>query len=176
MKVLAIFLIVISVILSSLSALQSVEKVAWIYFIPSLGMGVLGLIIIKLRFKKDKKEAVLNTSNFNNIKVSLTNIINNLDTLKINENNLNSLNSDLDRLFLEDISKFIEARYLIKYKYGVLSFSNIMSHFAAAERLLNRAWSASVDGYINEVIGSIEASKSEFKLCLESLNLLILNK
>jgi len=174
MKKLAIFLLVISVILSSLVSLQNLEKVAWLYFIPSLCLGFIGLIIIKFKNKKDKKEAVSNTNNFYDIKTSLTNIVYNLKTIKVEENNLNNLNKVLDNLFLNDINKFIESRYLIKYKFGVLSFSNVMSHFAAGERLLNRAGSASTDGYFEETVNSIEAANYEFKLCLDEYE--ILNK
>jgi len=43
----------------------------------------------------------------------------------------------------------------------------VMSMFAAGERYLNRVWSASADGYIDEVNTYLEKARGQFS---ESLN------
>jgi len=50
------------------------------------------------------------------------------------------------------------------------NYANIMSPFAIGERLLNRAWSASADGYVDEVKDCIRRARVEMqraKLLLE---------
>ena len=44
-----------------------------------------------------------------------------------------------------------------------------MSRFAAGERYLNRVWSASADGYIDEVNTYIEKSREQFSDCLSKI-------
>ena len=56
-----------------------------------------------------------------------------------------------DKLAGADEQLFADFRKSIARKYSLQAYSEVMSHFAAAERYLNRVWSASVDGYIDEV-------------------------
>ena len=44
-----------------------------------------------------------------------------------------------------------------------------MNYFATAERYLNRVWSASTDGYIDEIMEYMERSEQEFKEALAAL-------
>jgi hypothetical protein len=44
-----------------------------------------------------------------------------------------------------------------------------MSHFATGERYLNRCWSASTDGYIEEVHTYIGRAREQFQQALELL-------
>jgi hypothetical protein len=44
-----------------------------------------------------------------------------------------------------------------------------MNYFATAERYLNRVWSASADGYIDEVNEYMERSEQQFEEALSAL-------
>jgi hypothetical protein len=44
-----------------------------------------------------------------------------------------------------------------------------MSSFAAGERYLNRVWSASADGYIDEVSAYIDKAREQFVESLEKV-------
>ena len=57
----------------------------------------------------------------------------------------------IDELFPGDLNKFVEARETIPHVYRLQAYADVMSHFAAGERYLNRVWSASADGYVDEV-------------------------
>ena len=46
--------------------------------------------------------------------------------------------------------------------FGLQAYADVMSDFASAERYLNRAWSASTDGYIDEVMRSLDRSREQF--------------
>ena len=41
-------------------------------------------------------------------------------------------------------------------------FADVMNDFAVGERYLNRVWSASIDGYIDEVQEYLGRSKEQF--------------
>jgi hypothetical protein len=44
-----------------------------------------------------------------------------------------------------------------------------MNYFATAERYLNRVWSASADGYIDEIVEYMEKSEKQFEEALDTL-------
>ena len=44
-----------------------------------------------------------------------------------------------------------------------------MNPFAAGERYLNRVWSASTDGYIDEAHTYVDKAREQFELALEIL-------
>jgi hypothetical protein len=75
----------------------------------------------------------------------------------------------VDELFLEDLTSFVEARESIAHIYGLNAYGEVMSCFAAGERYLNRVWSASADGYIDEVNTYIDKAREQFVDSLEKM-------
>ena len=51
--------------------------------------------------------------------------------------------------------------------FGMTAYAEVMSRFAAGERLLNRAWSASADGYLDEVVQSLAAGNAHLQAARE---------
>ncbi len=76
----------------------------------------------------------------------------------------------LDRSLPEHLNAFAEARETIVHKYGLQNYARIMNHFAAGERYLNRVWSASADGYIDEVNTYLEMASAQFAAVRERLH------
>ncbi len=68
----------------------------------------------------------------------------------------------IDELFLEDFAMFVDARESIAHRYGLSAYTDVMSCFAAGERYLNRVWSASADGYIDEVNAYLDRALEQF--------------
>jgi len=71
--------------------------------------------------------------------------------------------SRIDEELMPDIHDFVEARESMIPHLGMQSYANIMSPFANGERLLNRAWSASADGYVDEVRTCIQGARAELE-------------
>jgi hypothetical protein len=57
----------------------------------------------------------------------------------------------IDQIFPDPIDRFVNARESMIHAYSMQQYADLMNHFAAGERSINRVWSASVDGYIDEV-------------------------
>jgi hypothetical protein len=68
-----------------------------------------------------------------------------------------------------DLETFVEARESIAHVHGLQAYADVMSSFAAGERYLNRVWSASADGYVDEVNEYIGRAREQFE---ESLGIL----
>jgi hypothetical protein len=46
--------------------------------------------------------------------------------------------------------------------FGIQNYADVMSNFAAGERYINRVWSASTDGYVDEVHKYLERARAQF--------------
>lgn len=62
----------------------------------------------------------------------------------------------LDELHEQAFEPFVAARPALVNQYGMSGYAQIMDRFAAAERQLNRAWSAAADRVLNEAELCIE--------------------
>ncbi|MCB1582580.1 MAG: hypothetical protein R3E90_13405 [Marinicella sp.] len=148
------------------------ELVNWMYFLPLmlLGFGA-AFMFRKLSHAENKQGHVLQ----NNKKVlieSLGNILTNLEALDGNKENIPTyeMRFEIDKLFREDLLNFADARESMKHIFGLQHYADIMSSFAAGERYINRVWSASTDGYIDEVMMYVEKSLSQFQHAKEEFD------
>ena len=68
------------------------------------------------------------------------------------------IHTQLDPLFVRYGQPFIDHREVLRSAFGGVGFAHIMGPFASAERRLNRAWSAAVDGYVDEAREQVAAA------------------
>ena len=54
------------------------------------------------------------------------------------------------------VPPFIAARPALVARLGLGGYAQLMDHFAAAERQLNRAWSAAADGYATDAVECLD--------------------
>lgn len=63
----------------------------------------------------------------------------------------------------------VDARETLVARLGLAGYAVLMDHFAAAERLLNRAWSAAVDGVLEEAVTCLDEAADQLTQSRESL-------
>jgi hypothetical protein len=142
------------------------------YFIPVLLVGFIAAIMFrKLSHEETKKGDVLQ----DNKKVlieSLDNILQNLKSLNGRKESIPTydMRFEIDKLFREDLLNFADARNSMKHLFSLQDYADIMSSFAAGERYINRVWSASTDGYIDEVMMYVEKALSQFQHAKEEFD------
>ena len=83
--------------------------------------------------------------------------------------NVYDVHDRIDEVFMADLDTFVENRESIGHAFGLQTYADVMTHFATAERYLNRCWSASADGYIDEVHTYLTRAEDQFTLALELL-------
>lgn len=66
----------------------------------------------------------------------------------------------LGKIQRDDVPAFAEARPLLITRYGLGGFAEIMDVFAAAERQINRAWSAAADGVEAEALDALDRARA----------------
>ena len=165
MKKIGIVLIAIAFLAGTLATVIDVETVRWIPFIASLVTGIIGIVLVKVSLKREARSAEVLTRNMLQIESSISSIIKNLKELNDRKETIDTydVRHEVDELFLEDLNTFVEARESISHTYGVQAYADVMSHFAAGDRYLNRVWCASSDGYIDEVNEYLARSLEQFE-------------
>jgi hypothetical protein len=66
-------------------------------------------------------------------------------------------------LLREDLNDFANARESMKHIFGLQNYADVMGAFAAGERYINRVWSASTDGYVDEVHSYLDRATRQIR-------------
>jgi len=172
MRKLGYLLITIGFLAGALAATVDQQKVSWGYYIAALLAGAVGIALVRSgEWQESRAEGKL-TSNIQSVEASLSRIVENMTRLNSEKQSINpyDVRHRIDELFAEDLTTFVEARQSIAHVHGLSAYADVMSNFAAAERYLNRVWSASVDGYIDEVNTYLDKAQAQFVESLERIH------
>lgn len=152
----------------------SLDKVAvnWFYFLPAVVLGAVGVLLLKSAEKAAAKDDSLLASDKQILVDSLHNIVANLRELEGRKDKVPTydMRFEIDRIFRADLNKFADSRESMKHLFGLMAYADIMSSFAAGERYLNRVWSASTDGYVDEVLAYVAKALVQFEEAIVEWN------
>lgn len=174
MKKIGFILIWGAFLAASFVAVLDTLVVKWVWFVPLAVLGFVGVAIVRTGTKQEEQSEHRIDANIQTIHASLEKVITKVDTLNQDRDNINTydMRHKIDEQILEHINDFVEARETIGHKYGLQEYADVMSHFAAGERYLNRVWSASADGYIDEVATYMDKAEVQFKEAFDQLKTL----
>ncbi len=153
------------------------STVKWMWYIPALVLGAAGVILIKVDEARQSKTEHHIAARIETVESSLEKITANINKLNAEKHSIHTydMRHRIDELFIDDIDKFVDARESIAHRYGLAAYGDVMSSFAAGERYLNRVWSASADGYIDEVNTYLEKTREQFTDSLKKIQILKTN-
>ena len=148
------------------------EVVNWSYFVPVIIAGVVGVFLLKSSEKAAAQDDSLLAKDRSTLENSLNNILQNLRELDGRKDKVPTydMRFEIDRIFREDLNNFADSRESMKHLFGLMAYADVMSSFAAGERYLNRVWSASTDGYVDEVLKYVSKAHDQFEHALEEWN------
>ena len=81
-----------------------------------------------------------------------------------------ALRDRIDTKLHPDLIRFADARESMVHLFGLQAYADIMSHFAAGERYINRVWSSSADGYDVEAARYLGKAEEQFADAQRQLN------
>ena len=164
-------MVTLGFIAAALAAVVDEDAVRWLWYIPAIGLGVAGVATIRINDVRQSKTEHHVTANIETVETSLARIADNISKLNSDKKSINTydMRHRIDELFLEDLALFVDARESIAHRYGLAAYADVMSCFAAGERYLNRVWSASADGYIDEVNAYLDKTQGQFINSLEKI-------
>ena len=171
MKTFGYLLITISFLAASYFAVIDVEVVPWGKVVPAMLLGVVGVVLLRVSSRGQRRSIDKVRSNIGKLEQSLTAIVANAEKLDAEKESIDpyEIRHRIDELFMSDLDTFVENRETIGDAYGLQAYANVMTLFATGERYLNRCWSASTDGYIDEVHTYLTRAKIQFAEALELL-------
>lgn len=149
---------------ATLVASLHTEAVNWLYFGVFALLGTAGVFVLQHGRKLAAADSALLDSDRATLRNSIDHIEKNLADLEKRKEDIppHDMRFEIDKLFREDLRNFAEARDSLKNLYGLSAFADVMSAFAAGERYINRIWSASADGYVDEVLLYVKRAHEQF--------------
>lgn len=164
LKRIGMSLIIISFLLGAFLTSLDATKIQWDYFIPTLILGFAGLAIAKNETNKAAHSDYKLHDDIALMSTCLENIVKNLNEVNQQRETIPTyqVRFETDRRFREDLNNFAQARESMRHAFGLQNYANIMSAFAAGERYINRVWSASADGYVDEVKTYLSKANDQF--------------
>ncbi|WP_223789953.1 hypothetical protein [Marinicella meishanensis] len=172
MKNIAFILVILAFLAGAYMASLDERTMNWTYFLPIMLVGIIAAIIYKRESNAAAKHGDLLQNNKQVLIDSLNNVLTNLEALNGRKDKVPTyeMRFEIDKLFREDLMNFAEARESMKHLFSIQHYADIMSSFAAGERYINRVWSASTDGYVDEVMMYVEKALSQFQHAKEEFD------
>lgn len=164
-KTLSLLLIAVSFLAGAFIIVLDPILVNWNWFVPVLAIGVLGLWTYKKAHHGEARASHRLSGNIQILETSIENILGNLEMLNTGSSSLPVYDArfEIDRLLREDLNNFANARESMQHVFGLQGYADVMSAFAAGERYINRVWSASTDGYVDEVRDYLDRATRQFR-------------
>lgn len=158
------FLLAVGFLGATIVASLHVETVNWLIFGAFSLLAIVGVLVLQRGKKMAAADSTLLDSDRAILRDSIAHIEKNLAELEKCKTDIppHEMRFEIDKLFRDDLRNFAEARDSLKNLYGLAVFADVMSAFAAGERYLNRIWSASADGYVDEVLMYVKRAHEQF--------------
>jgi len=151
MKQIALLLLAAGFLAGAFATSLDVENVNWPLFVVAAIAAVLGLFLFKRQASAHARSEEVLELNRNELRESIDNIVRDLgDIVAEPATRREGLREAIDMRLRTDLRRFADARESMVHLFGLQTYADIMSSFAAGERYVNRVWSASADGYDEE--------------------------
>jgi len=130
------------------------QTIEWGWYALPFVVGVIGVSLLRTTAKATDTHAHKLDADLTAMRASLDRIVDKLERQCANRDAIQvyDVHGWIDEELVVDLGAFVEVRESLIPLYGMQAYANIMSDFAGGERSINRAWSASADGYIDEVL------------------------
>jgi hypothetical protein len=171
MKTIGFLMVTVGFLAAALATVLDENAVRWLWYVPALMVGAAGVAAIRIDDARRNKAEHHVASRIETVEGSLEKIATNIKKLNAEKHSINTydMRHRIDELFIDDLEMFVDARQSIAHRYGLAAYGEVMSGFAAGERYLNRVWSASADGYIDEVNAYLDKAQEQFSESLDKI-------
>jgi hypothetical protein len=168
MKRLGYLLIVGGFLAGSYTTVLEADSVPVAAYLVALGLGIVGVILVRRVVHQESRHEGVIASNLGSIGSSLETVVAKIQALDKGKAEIDvyELRHHIDREFPDDLDTFVQARESVAHRFGLQAYAEVMNPFAAGERCLNRVWSTSTDGYIDEAHIYIGKAREQFEEAL----------
>jgi len=163
MKQVGYFLLAAGFLGGAFATSLDVQEVDWTVFAFAAAAAFVGLILVKRAASAIARSDTVLEVNRGELKESIQNIVRDLNELNSTAvKQGGELREKIDLVLRNDLRRFADARESMVHLFGLQTYADIMSSFAAGERYINRVWSASADGYDEEATTYLKKAATQF--------------
>ena len=163
MKKIGFLLLIAGFLLGAYSTVLDTQLVNWQLFVVAAIGATLGLVLVKRAAAAHAQSDEVLDLNRNELRESIDNVVRDLgEIVQDKKSNGAPLRDAIDHQLRNDLRRFAEARESMVHLFGLQTYADIMSSFAAGERYINRVWSSSADGYDEEAATYLEKAAAQF--------------
>jgi hypothetical protein len=132
---------------------RQADVIAWGGYAAAAVVGVAGVVLLRRTAAAVVSHRETIRANIATLESSLARLVKNVSALNAAREStfVYDVHGRIDDELAPDLAAFAEAREAMIHGIGLQEYADVMDHFARGERALNRAWSASADGYVDEV-------------------------
>ncbi len=136
------------------------STVNWLWYGISAGVCIAGIVVLHSGKKSNAAQSQKSEANLKQIKANLADAVVNTDRLGQEIKNMSprQIMTFIEENLYDDLRDFADGRDSITVEHGLETFASVMTQFAAGERVINRAWCAAADGYVDEATRCISVA------------------
>ena len=171
MKSLGLTFITLGFLVGVYFSVTDQTTVVWLPWSLAVAAGFGGVALVHLARRSHARDDTRVTENIAALEQSLDHITSKVAALNAEKEALDTYDVGplIDARLVDDLDTFVEARETLSHVYGLGAYADVMAHFAGGERYLNRVWSASADGYIDEVQAYLGHALEQFTTARDKL-------
>ncbi len=171
MKGLGYLLLSAGFVVAAYATALDVEHVNWALFGAAVLAAVAGVVALKRYARSIAQSEEVLENNRAELRESIDNVVKDLREI-VSSGSLRgaALRERIDEKLRPDLVRFADARESMVHLFGLQTYADIMSHFAAGERYVNRVWSSSADGYDVEAARYLGKAEEQFADAQRQLN------
>ena len=143
---------------------QDATEMSWTPYLAALLLMIAGVVVLRRGSHKATRGEEKVAGDLAAAIASIDRIVEKIEALDASKREMSPYDAFalIDERFADDLGTFAEARESIAHTWGLQTYAAVMNEFAAGERYLNRVWSASVDGYVDEVNEYLGRARDQF--------------
>jgi len=142
-------------------ATREIDAVDWHSFAPAAGAMLVGLALVRVDAARSRGEGERHDLHVETLSDAIGAIVAKLGAMNAARATIGvyDVHGRLDAELVADLDRFVQSRESLIPRYGLQRYADVMSAFAGGERNVNRAWSASADGYVDEVWACLDRAE-----------------
>ena len=158
-------LIVFGFLLGAYVSVEQPEGVETGAFVGALVAGFVGVGVLQRLRRAEAGHAETVDAKLDVLTASLDRVVEEARDLDATKDDVDvyDLRHEIDRRFPRHLDDFVTSRAAIGHRWGLAAYADVMNPFAAGERYLNRVWSTSTDGYIDEAHASMAKAREQLE-------------
>ena len=164
MRILGLALLTLGFLGGAWVASQHPTDMNWTWYVPAFAVGVIGVVVARIGAGRAARDGSRLADDVDTLVSSIDRIVERLDAFVIEARDMHpyDLHAAIDERFTDDRAAFAESRQSLAHVHGLQAYAEVMNAFAAGERYMNRVWSASVDGYVDECAAFLGRAQTQF--------------